>query len=186
MQLKKLKNFIIILIFHIVCFEMTTSVKLKIGNSEYSRTETPSVITEMFKTIKKANPDESQMYDSCMKEIITTKYEDLLKKFWNRVNSVVCTTQLFKREYFLETISPTIEKIKVENIDMDCRPIVQRNLIGLLEIEGNIIQKRLRDIYGMYFSCDETPVKKSVITAFLGPHRGSAPADLFKNLNSNN
>jgi hypothetical protein len=185
MQLNLFKLYISLLILAII-FNVVASAKLKNRISEYSPTKTPDDIYEMFQAIKKYNPEDSEAYNACMKIIAKNKYEDLLKIFWKNVNNVACTTQLFKREYFIGVISSTIEKIKDENVEKDCRVIVEKNFLDLSEIEGTVIQKKLRDIYGLYFNCEETPVKKSVITAFLGPHRGNAPSDLFKNMNSNN
>lgn len=164
------------------------NIKLKAPLSDYSRTDTPDVLREMFKIVKKANPNESSMYDECLKVMLTSKNETGMKAFWESLKTISCKyREEVKKDYFVTFVNGNLDQIKVDNVDVECKAVITRNFIANSEIQGDSIQRRLRDAFAGYFDCPTTAGKmKGIITAFIGPHRGLAEnTNLFKVLNGN-
>jgi hypothetical protein len=151
------------------------NVKIKAPVSEYSRTETPEVMRAMFKIIKKANKEDSQMFDECMKVMLAAKYETAMKAFWESITNISCKLRDdVKKEFFSNFVGNTQETMNVDNVKEDCKAVVLRNFIPDSEISSVEIQRKLRDQFTVFFDCPSTAGKnKNLITAFLGPHKGN-------------
>lgn len=164
------------------------SVKINAPASDYSRKDTPDVLKSMFKIIKKANKEESQMFDECLKVMLVPKYETAMKAFWESIKTISCKfREDVKKDLFSNLVGSTQESIKVENVKEDCKTIVQRNFIPDSEISSMEIQRKLRDQFAVFFDCPSTAGKnKNIITAFLGPHKGHHEnSKMYQVLNGN-
>jgi hypothetical protein len=167
---------------------LKSSIKIDVS-SDYSISTTPDTIKELVNKIRKNNPADSSAVDECLKLILVSKYETSMKCFWGKVSEIACKPfENLKRTTFVEFINTTNESVKVENIEKQCKSIVISNFQDMGTVESDYIQKELRNIFNVYFSCPTSNKlqTKNIITAFIGPHRGEAQGDLFKKLNGYN
>lgn len=166
-------------------YTVKASLKKSPFTPEYSKIQTPNVIVEMIKIIKKYKPEDKHIFKLCLNQITLPKYEPEMKSFWDVIKEISCKPlEIIKIDLFLNFITKTSEKITVDAIEKDCKSVMQTNLLTPDDVQLPNKQKELRDQFSVYFTCISPPSPgKLFISAFLGPHRGSSPNSPYKALN---
>ena len=145
------------------------------------------IIKDIFNLVKKASPETSAAYVECLKLIMQPKYINQQKTLWSTLEVLACKpNDLLKRDLITDYTANTTEKIVVNENETDCRSTIEKNLIPVSEQESVSTQKQLRVLFNDLFNCPVAVQSgKNIITAFLGPHRGSSQTNLYKVLNGN-
>lgn len=184
--LLKMISLIVLLLGLVVSIKMDkVSAKIKKGGPDYSKTETPDVLTTLFKLIKKPESSKSQEYDECIKTMVKVENEEAMKTLWSSLASVACEkNELVKYSFFFDFAKASLDKIKVDGKDEECKAVVEENLLPQSEVESVSKQKELRLEFQFFFQCKSpSSGAKKIIYAFLGPHRGESPNNLFPLMN---
>lgn len=171
---------------HSIKISNVAGIKIKNSNSilisnsnnpaDYNPVDSPSVIRELFKKIKKLSPKGSDIHEECLNLIVNEKNMEDMKTFWNelKASQEKEPPEKMKKKYFSSLINSTEEGVEVDGRKMDCKTVVGQNLMDTSEIENNDKQNELATVVYPYFHHDPPKVTgKNIITAYLDIHRDS-------------